>query len=102
VCVPIVITTTEEAERMLEILDDFHKAAQRNDYAKERAKKIKWLDCTCCGRRYRGRQWFNQDCGTGLGDCCVEYCQVDPTPGVESPSYGVAGIHYLISASEET
>ena len=33
------------------------------------------LTCLCCGKGFVGRQWFNQDSGYGLGDCCVEFCR---------------------------
>lgn len=97
----IVITTTKQAEAMLKILDQEHKIAQADNYAKERKKPIRWMSCTCCGEGYRGRQWFNQDTGYGLGDCCVEYCGVNPAGG-ESDCYGVPGIHFLIPADEES
>lgn len=96
-CRTIVITTTEEADAMLAILDTCQTNARKNDYASERAKKVKRMTCTCCGQSYRGRQWWNQDCGYGLGDCCVSFCGVDPAAG-ENDSYGVPGIHFLISA----
>lgn len=94
-CRTIVITTTEEANQMMAILESAKLAARANDYATERARKIRWMTCTCCGETYRGRQWWNQDCGFGLGDCCVKYCGVDPSGG-ESETYGVPGIHFLI------
>lgn len=37
------------------------------------------LTCLCCGRGFVGRQWFNQDSGYGLGDCCVESCRTSET-----------------------
>jgi hypothetical protein len=95
-CRTIVITTTEEANAMLAILEAEHRHAQANDYAAEKAKPVRRLTCTCCGQSFRGRQWWNMDCGYGLGDCCVEYCGVRPDGG-ESQSYGVPGIHFLIS-----
>lgn len=94
-CRTIVITTTEEANQMLEILERQAQSARLNDYASEREKPVRRMTCTCCGQSYRGRQWWNQDCRYGLGDCCVEFCGVDPNGG-ESRSYGVPGIHFLI------
>ena len=94
-CKTIVITTTEQAEAFLEHLDRVADAVKLNDYASERAKPIRNLTCTCCGSSYRGRQWWNQDCGHGLGDCCVKFCGVKPNGG-ESRTYGVPGIHFLI------
>ena len=99
-CKTIVITTTEQANAMLEALDRCQEAARVDDYATERKRPIKWMTCTCCGESYRGRQWWNQDCGYGLGDCCVQRCGADPTIGVESSCYGVSGIHFLIPADE--
>jgi len=92
----IVITTTEQAEAMLKILEADHRLSQADDYARERAKPIKWMECCCCGEGYKGRQWFNQDTGYGLGDCCVKMCGASSEPGEEAESYGVAGIHFLI------
>ena len=97
----IVITTTEQAESVLEHLSQCKKSAKENNYASERKKPIKWMECCCCGESYQGRQWFNQDAGYGLGDCCVSYCNVDSAPGSESSSYGVSGIHFLISQEEK-
>jgi hypothetical protein len=95
-CETIIITTTEQAEAMLAHLERVAIATRVDDYAKERAKPIRWLYCTCCGGHYQGRQWWNQDCGHGLGDCCVERCGVDLSGG-ESQCYGVPGIHFLIA-----
>lgn len=86
---------------MLKILEAEHKAAQANDYAQERAKPIKRLNCTCCGESCRGRQWFNRDTGYGLCDCCVDRCGASREPGVEHESYGVTGIHFLIQEGGE-
>ena len=94
----IVITTKEECDAWLSHFDRVKVAVRENDYASERAKPVRSLSCTCCGGYYRGRQWWNQDAGHGLGDCCVDYCHVDRTPGVETETYGVAGIHFLIEA----
>ena len=100
-CRTIVITTTEEANAMLEILDRTAIAVRVDDYASERKKRVRWMTCACCGQTYRGRQWWNQDCGYGLGDCCVTRCNVD-SHGVEDFTYGVPGIHFLIPESEST
>lgn len=95
----IVISTTEQAQEFLKHLERCKIEASANNYAKERAKPIKWMECTCCGRFYYGRQWWNQDHGYGLGDCCVRYCGVDPAAG-PNPCYGVPGIHFLIDRKE--
>ena len=100
-CNTIVISTTEQANAMLKALDACKDAARVDDYATERRRPIKWMTCTCCGEGYQGRQWWNQDCGYGAGDCCVSRLIDDPTPGVESQCYGVAGIHFLIPREEK-
>jgi len=97
----IVISTTEQAQAMLEHLETCKEAARVDDYASERRKPIKWMTCTCCGESYQGRDWWDQEPGYGLGDCCVQYCQANPTPGAESECYGVAGIHFLIPQAEK-
>lgn len=94
-CVTYVITTTEEANAVLAHLDRLAVAGRENNYALERAKPVRWMYCCCCGAMYYGRQWWNQDCRHGLGDCCVERCGVDPNGG-ENELYGVPGIHFLI------
>ena len=94
----IVITTTEEANAMLAILEREKELARECDYARERARRIKWMNCTCCGESYQGRQWWNQDQGFGLGDCCVDMCGASRIPQTESECYGVAGIHFLIES----
>ena len=96
-CETIVITTTEQAEAMLRLLDAEKLAARIDGYATEKKKRIKWMNCTCCGESYRGRQWWNMDCGYGLGDCCVKFCGVHPDAG-ENETYGVPGILFLIPA----
>lgn len=93
-CKTVVVTTSEQADAMLAALNQAEQDARATDYASERAKPIEWLECTCCGESYRGRQWWNQDCGYGLGDCCVDFCGASHSG--ESSSYGVAGIHFLI------
>jgi hypothetical protein len=100
-CKTTIITTTEQANAMLESLERQHQAAQSDQYATERKKPIRSMECCCCGNSFRGRQWFNQDCGYGLGDCCVEYCGVKPDGG-EDRSYGVPGIHFLIPKDEKS
>lgn len=58
------------------------------------AKPVRSLICCCCGGRIQGRQFFNQDTGFGLGDCCVEYVS-KRTEDMER-TYGIAGVHYQI------
>ena len=100
-CRTIVITKTEQAEAMLQHLDRVAEAVRIDDYASERAKPIRTLRCTCCGELFRGRQWWNQDCGYGLGDCCATRCGVKATEG-ESRTYGVPGIHFWIDLGAPT
>jgi hypothetical protein len=95
----IVITTSEQAESFMQHLENCKESARVDDYASERKKPIKWMSCTCCGESYQGRQWWNQDAGYGLGDCCVKFCGVQPDGG-ESVSYGVPGVHFLIPQAE--
>ncbi len=97
----IVISTTEQADAMLATLDACRESAQANDYATERSQPIKWLSCTCCGESYQGRNWWNQEPGYGLGDCCVKFCGASTTPGAVSDCYGVTGIHFLIPQEEK-
>lgn len=94
----IVITTTEQANAMLKHLEACKDSARVEDYASERKRPIKWMTCTCCGEDYKGRQWWNQDTGYGLGDCCVKLCGVVGTS--ESECYGVPGIHFLVTKDE--
>ncbi|MGP3790502.1 hypothetical protein [Pseudomonas sp. B392_1p] len=56
---------------------------------------IRNLKCCCCGGRYEGRQFHNQDTGWGLGDCCVEYVRphMDSIEDMER-TYGLRGVHY--------
>lgn len=97
-CKTIVITTTEQAEAMLKILEQQRVSAEKDDFAAERRKPIRRMTCTCCGEGYRGRQWFNQDCGYGCGDCCAErLCNRQYSDG-----YGVPGIHFLVDPNEKS
>lgn len=60
------------------------------------AKPVRTLLCTCCGGRFEGRQFHNQDTGHGLGDCCVEF--VKPRTEDVQRTYGIDGVHYNIDA----
>lgn len=57
------------------------------------ATPVRSLLCCCCGGRLEGRQFFNQDTGHGLGDCCVSYVK-SRTPDDMERTYGVDGVHY--------
>lgn len=56
------------------------------------AQPIVALKCVCCGARFQGRQFSNQDIGWGLGNCCVE--RVSKTTDSMKRTYGVDGVHY--------
>jgi hypothetical protein len=99
-CQTIVISTTEEANRMREHLEACEAKARKDGYAAERGKPIRTLECGCCGEWYSGRQWWNQDCGYGMCDQCIRRYSHATEPGVVDASYGVAGIHFLIPADE--
>jgi hypothetical protein len=96
----IVISTSEQAQAMLDHLKACEESAKADDYASERKKPIKSLSCTCCGDGLDGRDWWNQEPGYGLCDRCVSYCHAPTEPGEESSTYGVCGVHYLIPKSE--
>lgn len=59
-------------------------------------QKVKILKCTCCGRREAGRQWFNQDAGTGICGKCVAWQRDDLGYSEETihDYYGVSGYNY--------
>jgi hypothetical protein len=59
------------------------------------------LECSCCGERTVGRQWYNRDTGYGLCPPCSERLW-NKLPAVEMLSnYGVPGVHYAISTDDE-
>ena len=57
-------------------------------------KPVRTLQCCCCGGYTKGRQFYNQDTGHGLGDCCVDF--VTPRTEDMQRTYGVAGVHYRV------
>lgn len=63
-------------------------------------KPLVGLICTCCGSHYKGRQYYNQDTGWSLGQCCVEFCR----KGVYDfeATYGAPGVHYNIDFDLDT
>lgn len=61
----------------------------------DEAAPVRMLRCCCCGSRFYGRQFRNQDTGFGLGDCCVEFVS-GREPDVLG-TYGVPGVHYGVS-----
>ena len=97
----IVITNTEQCDAMLERLNAERDAAQADDFAAEKAKPIKMLDCTCCGSGLMGREWWNQEPGYGLCDDCVSLCIGGNIPaGTETDTYGVSGIHFQVPQAD--
>jgi hypothetical protein len=62
---------------------------------------LRTLRCCCCGGYFRGRQYWNQDDGHGMGDCCVTYAHRNMTDEQFEWTYGKAGIHYnVLSATD--
>lgn len=60
-------------------------------------KPIKTLTCPCCGGRTKGRQWWNQDTGTGLCAPCYWWIKGRGATEVEMrENYGVPGIHHSL------
>jgi hypothetical protein len=57
-------------------------------------KPLVGLTCTCCGAYYKGRQYYNQDEGFSLGQCCVDFCK--ERSGDFEATYGAPGVHYNI------
>lgn len=53
------------------------------------------LTCPCCGARTKGRQFFNQDAGTGLCQSCVAFCS-ERTEDM-ARTYGIQGYHFDLS-----
>lgn len=52
------------------------------------------LECTCCGQPFAGRQWWNQDTGYGLGNCCFYTVKLGFSSVAEfEETYGRIGIH---------
>ena len=96
----IAIRTTEQAEKMLEHLENCRESARSDNYASERVKPIKGLTCTCCGEWTRGREWWNQEPGIGLCDSCVPRCCGPIEAGQENETHGVAGLHFLVPQEE--
>lgn len=65
--------------------------AARSTSHPDASKPIVALKCACCGARFHGRQFQNQDTGWGLGNCCVAY--VSRTDDL-ARTYGIDGVHY--------
>lgn len=64
-------------------------------------QRPKQLKCTCCGRYFTGRQWFNQDTGAGLCSGCVPFCHRNMTDAEFERCYGVDGVHYNLKGEDE-
>lgn len=70
------------------------------------ALSIRTLYCTCCGERFKGRQFHNQDTGHGMGPCCADRVLNHRPFGRDAMSlaefertYGVRGIHFDVEVS---
>ncbi len=57
------------------------------------------LKCVCCGARFQGRQFTNQDTGWGLGNCCVSH--VSRAENM-ARTYGIDGVHYNLAQPDQT
>ncbi len=62
-------------------------------------KNLKILTCTVCGKWTKGRQWWNQDDGTGICNNCAR--EKDLHTAITSYAYGAKGKHYLAISDEE-
>ena len=62
-------------------------------------KNMKSLECCCCGRGTKGRQWWNRDKGYGLCPSCAEQKKGYETKEQMEFSYGYEGVHYMKGGS---
>lgn len=53
------------------------------------------LDCCCCDKPFMGRQWPQQEQGTGLGDCCAS--QVNEQGHEFMNAYGIEGYNFNVA-----
>lgn len=61
---------------------------------KDLEKPLQTLSCTCCGQSFKGRQWWNQDTGHGLGNCCFYLVKQGYGSAEEfQQTYGIIGVH---------
>jgi hypothetical protein len=60
-------------------------------------KRVRDLQCCCCGGRTRDRQFWNQDTGHGLGDCCDACVSSRMSPDEVRSAYGVRGVHFSLT-----
>ena len=74
--------------------------ASRTSNHPDMNKPFVGLICTCCGSHYKGRQYYNQDIGWSLGECCIEFCK-DRLRDFEA-TYGAPGVHYNIDFDLDT
>ncbi len=58
--------------------------------------KIKDMECSCCGRECRGRQWWNRDTGYGLCNRCADSFSEKEGEEEMERCYGKKGVHYYI------
>lgn len=96
----VVMTTTKQAEEYLELLKQVKQKVSENDYEAERKKPIKWMECSCCGDGYSGRQWWNQDVGYGVCNNCVTDVGESSRVGAVSNNFGITGVHFLVPQAE--
>jgi hypothetical protein len=53
------------------------------------------LECSCCGKCTKGRQWWNRDNGYGLCPDCAKWLR-DKGNLMIYENYGTRGVHYEI------
>lgn len=56
------------------------------------------LTCACCGTEAKGRQWHNRDNGYGVCLDCVTNLSQTEKPETLQDWYGIAGVHYRVTA----
>ena len=71
------------------------------------AQPIRTLSCCCCGERFQGRQFHNQDTGFGMGPCCADWVLNRRPFGHEQMTleefertYGKRGLHFGIGSKD--
>lgn len=66
-------------------------------------RRPRLLSCSCCGGETRGRQFDNQDTGSGLCDVCAVWLVdvKDYSEDYMRRTYGREGFHYLLTGKKE-
>ena len=91
----VVTHRTNPPKALCDICD---KAQERMDIkAAEINKRIKWLECSCCGTHTLGRQWWNQD--TGYGICTKCWRRFYKNEGTSI--FGERGVHFAIKIPKD-